>query len=144
MKELIQKFRSCFAPRKMHKVLIIDDSRIDTMLAVKALDGVYHVRTAECGRVGLELAAAENPDIILLDYMMPDLNGPQTCCLLKEDPRTRDIPVIFLTGMDAPRNFVNALEQGAESYIVKPFDGRELREEIAMRIRPCVVNGKER
>lgn len=135
MKCPFECLRSLFVPAKALKVLIIDDSVVDRTIAVKALDQHYHVVSAESGAQGIEKAYAEAPDLIVLDYVMQDMSGPQVCCVLKNDSRTKDIPVIFLTGMDTPESFVNGLEQGAEAYLTKPLKVRDLKEEVRLRIK---------
>ncbi|MBF0331735.1 MAG: response regulator [Candidatus Omnitrophica bacterium] len=122
-------------PKTTLKVLVIDDSLIDRTVVIKALDARYQVISADSGKAGIETAYALAPDLIILDYMMQDMNGPQVCGVLRNDARTKDIPVIFLTSMDAPRSFINGLEQGADAYLTKPVNVRDLKGEVALRIK---------
>ncbi len=142
MKSFFDKINAFFTPEKMRKVLIIDDSPVDRMVVVKVLNKHYNVIEAASGGTGLELAYAQAPDLIVLDYMMEDMNGPQVCYVLRNDPRTKDVPIIFLTSMDAPKAFIDGLEQGADAYLTKPINVRDLKEEVRLRIRQDGFNGK--
>jgi CheY-like chemotaxis protein len=114
-------------------ILVIDDSRLIRQVAQVALARVdtWQVLTVESGHEGLELAAREQPDVVLLDAVMPDLDGPATLRLLRQAVATRDIPVVFLTGKseDDDRRRFEAL--GATAVIAKPFDPQTLPEQVA-------------
>lgn len=114
-------------------ILVIDDSRLIRQIAEVALGRVdtWRVVTAESGHEGLELAAGERPDVVLLDVVMPDLDGPATLQLLRQAAATRDIPVVFLTGKseDDDRRRFEAL--GATAVIAKPFNPQTLPEQVA-------------
>ena len=102
-------------------VLIVDDSRIN----IDVLNGILHVRYdvkfALDGSNALRIATAEpHPDIILLDVMMPEMDGYQVCEKLKQDPSTAEIPVIFVTALDDLQNEVRGFEVGGVDYITKP------------------------
>ena len=118
----------------MKKILIIDD--IDDVLfsLKKALESVnkeYQVTIVNNGRQGLELASKIKPDLILLDIMMPDLNGWQVNKKLKENPLTKKIPVVFLTAKSD--DFSKAMgSQSAKAYIVKPINADELDDTIKL------------
>src|SRR5271156_1976046 len=103
-------------------VLVVDDAPANIQIALAILKEIYQVRVATNGAKALELAASEPvPDLILLDVVMPGMDGFEVCTRLKADPKTQDIPVIFLTGQteieDEPRGF----EAGGVDYIHKPF-----------------------
>ena len=104
-------------------VLVIDDTQDNLTLISEVLRGRYRVKVALNGARGLSLAqAATPPDLILLDIMMPEMDGYEVCRRLKADPRTRDIPVIFLTAMSArARTSSSASTLGAVDYITKPI-----------------------
>ena len=111
-------------------VLAIDDQP-DNLITIKALlrEAIPTARalTALNGPRGLKLAAAEDPDVILLDIVMPEMDGFEVCRKLKSDDRMRDIPVIFLTALRTDRaNRVKAIEVGAEAFLSKPIDVTEL------------------
>lgn len=84
--------------------------------------GGWRVLTAPDGEAGLRVAAAERPDIVVLDVMMPTLNGFQTCRRLKGEDATRHIPVIILTSKDQPTDEFWAREVGADAFMNKPAD----------------------
>jgi two-component system cell cycle sensor histidine kinase/response regulator CckA len=111
-------------------VLAVDDQP-DNLITIKALlhEAFPSSRalTALDGSSGIALAVAEDPDVILLDIVMPDMDGFEVCRRLKSDERTRDIPVIFLTALRTDRaNRVKAVEVGAEAFLSKPIDETEL------------------
>lgn len=128
------------------RILVIDDS-IDThrlvRVQLRALD--LEFARAEDGHSGLALALTAAPDLILLDVNMPDLSGFQVCERLKAEPATKDIPVIFLTGADAPDEKARAFELGAQDYVTKPCNAQELRARVASALRAqALVNELER
>ena len=103
-------------------VLIVDDTPDNLALLRDLLRDAYAVRVANSGEKALQIAAsAAPPDLILLDIMMPGLDGYEVCRRLKGDPRTRDIPVIFLTAKAEPEDERRGLELGAVDYITKPI-----------------------
>ena len=123
------------------RILAIDDNR-DNLVTLKALiqDEFPEaaVSIAQNGREGLELAAAEDPDIILLDIIMPAMDGFEVCTRLKSDQKLRDIPVVFLTAIKGDKESrIKALESGAEAFLAKPIDEIELIAQIRamMKIR---------
>ncbi|MFP5212618.1 MAG: response regulator [Acidobacteriota bacterium] len=116
------------------KILVIDDNR-DNLTVVNAVvsDRLPQARliTALNGPQGLELARAEDPDVILLDIVMPDMDGFEVCRRLKEDRGTEPIPVVFLAALKTDRESrVKAMQVGAEGFISKPFDDVELTAQI--------------
>ncbi|MFH1021115.1 MAG: fused response regulator/phosphatase [Pseudomonadota bacterium] len=113
-------------------VLVIDDEELNRFLVREILtEAGYAVFAAENGWAGREIARQELPDLILLDVMMPEESGYQTCRLLKEDRLTVEIPVIFISALDEPRNRLDGLELGAIDYISKPF----LKDELLARVK---------
>ncbi len=114
-------------------VLVVDDDDDIREIAATALEVValWQVRTAHDGRSGIEAARDARPDVILLDVMMPDMDGPTTFKHLQEDARTADIPVILLTakvGADAREQFQGL---GVRGVITKPFSPLTLASEVA-------------
>ena len=104
------------------RVLIADDHEVNRELLEFVLEDTYTVVSAKDGQEALELALQEPlPDIILLDIMMPNMNGYEVCQQLKENPKTRNIPVIFITAAATQDNETKGLEIGAIDYITKPI-----------------------
>src|ERR1017187_2213534 len=115
-------------------ILAVDDHQ-DNLTALKAVlaDAFPGARmlTALNGPKGIELALAEGPDVILLDIVMPGMDGFEVCRRLKADHRLRDIPVVFLTALETGRESrVKALEMGAEAFLPKPLNEVELTAQI--------------
>jgi len=108
-------------------VLIIDDTPAEVRLLVDLLRGHgFRLLVALDGLEGVRKAQAGRPDVVLLDVRMPDPDGIAVCRLLKSDPRCRDIPVILLTGLDAPEDKLEGFRAGASDYVTKPFFGDEV------------------
>jgi two-component system, OmpR family, phosphate regulon response regulator PhoB len=111
----------------MAKVLVIEDERdLIQVLAYNLKQAGHEALSAERGLDGLRLAKSEQPDLVLLDLMLPDLSGTEVCKVLKEDGATRNIPVVMLTARGEEIDRVVGFELGADDYIVKPFSVREL------------------
>ncbi len=103
-------------------VLVVDDEPINLQVVARALRADYHVKIATSGAKALEVALSDMPpDLILLDIMMPELDGYEVCRRLKSDPRTNNIPVIFITAMGEVGDEERGLGLGAVDYITKPF-----------------------
>ncbi|HCY85116.1 MAG TPA: hypothetical protein DHV36_08285 [Desulfobacteraceae bacterium] len=103
-------------------VLVVDDTEANVDMLVEALGDLYDVMVAMDGEETLEMVEEERPDLILLDIMMPEMDGFEVCERLKADAATRDIPVIFLTGKTDPEDKERGMALGAIDYIIKPFD----------------------
>lgn len=106
---------------KKQSVLVIDDSIITLEILSGLIGDEFDVLVSTSGNEGLLLAQSELPDLILLDVVMPDLDGFDVLSHLKANTRTAEIPVIFLTGLDNEDNEVRGLRMGAVDYITKPF-----------------------
>ena len=117
--------------RSDYKILIVDDV-VSNVLLLKILltNENFQVCTASNGKMCIEMAKSEHPDLILLDVMMPDLNGFDTAVILKKDPDTLDIPIIFLTALNNPNDLVKGFQVGANDFLTKPFN----KEELVMRV----------
>ncbi len=113
--------------RSDYKILIVDDV-VSNVLLLKILltNEKFQVCTANCGSMCIEQAKAEKPDLILLDVMMPDISGFDTAVILKKDPQTADIPIIFLTALNNPSDLVHGFQVGANDFLTKPFNKEEL------------------
>ena len=107
--------------------LVVEDNADLRNYMVEVLHDHYRVHTASDGADGLEKAMQLIPDVIVSDIMMPRLNGMELCTRLKEDERTSHVPLILLTARAAQGNKIEGLQTGADDYLTKPFDARELR-----------------
>jgi CheY-like chemotaxis protein/class 3 adenylate cyclase len=113
---------------KKTKVLIVDDTPENIQVLMGTLKNQYAIVAATSGEKALKMAVADPPpDLILLDIMMPGMDGFEVCGRLKADPETRDIPVIFLSALDDTANKVKGFKAGAVDYISKPFQPEEVR-----------------
>jgi diguanylate cyclase (GGDEF)-like protein len=123
------------APRVRPKVLVVDDDPdLLTLAGIQLGDGFEVVQAAD-GRECLDLALEHIPDVIVLDIMMPGMNGGEVLTALSENPATRDIPVIFLSALTAVEDKVKGLDSGAIDYITKPADGREFNARVSAAAR---------
>ncbi|MBF0428221.1 MAG: response regulator [Magnetococcales bacterium] len=104
------------------KILIVDDTPINLKLLVNALSANYEILVATNGENALRLAETEQPDLILLDIMMPEMDGYEVCRRLKAHPTLQAIPVIFVTAMEAEAAETKGFMLGAVDYVVKPFN----------------------
>ena len=118
------------------RILVVDDEP-DTLLPLtRALEADdYAVAGAVDGADALEKVRAETPDLILLDLMLPKLNGYEVCMKLKDDPLTRHIPIIILSAKGEIKDKVLGIEIGADDYVTKPFDLLELKARIRALLR---------
>jgi len=112
-----------------HRILVVDDDPVIVrLLEVNLrLDG-YEVETASRGEEALERAAATGPDLVILDVMMPGLDGWETCRRLREQPSFGSTPVVFLSARAQDDDRARGLELGSVSYVTKPFDPVKLME----------------
>ncbi|HAR44581.1 MAG TPA: DNA-binding response regulator [Bdellovibrionales bacterium] len=118
-----------------HRILIIEDN-LDTRKFLEAmLSKDFEVITAENGVIGIDYARNRAPDLILLDIMLPILSGYDACSLLKKDEKTKRIPIIFLSAKNSIPDITQGLGVGADDYIPKPFDYKELLARIQTRLR---------
>jgi DNA-binding response OmpR family regulator len=109
------------------KILIVDDERFNLDLLEQLLDELgYRTVSAMDGQAALDVAVAEKPDLILLDVMMPVLDGFAACRILKEREETRLIPVVIMTALDGFEDRIKGIEAGADDFLTKPVNEREL------------------
>ncbi|WP_129011219.1 response regulator [Arcobacter defluvii] len=109
------------------KILIVDDVPKNIQMAMNILKNEGHkMYYAKSGEMALKLVNEHDFDLILLDIMMPDMNGFTVCSKLKSDEKTKNIPVIFLSGKDSTQDIEQAYESGGLDYVVKPFINIEL------------------
>lgn len=118
-------------PADKRKILIVDDEPNVRRLLRTLLKKNFNVIEAEDGGQAIDIASTENPDLILMDIMMPKMDGYTSCYALKQRPTTQSIPIIMLTAIDLKLNLELSKEIGAAGYITKPFNSRELLDNIA-------------
>ena len=119
----------------MARILIVDDSPSQLMGIRRIVEKLGHeALTAEDGAAGVEAARREIPDLILMDVVMPNLNGFQATRAITRDPVTKHIPVVMVTTKDQETDRVWGMRQGAQGYLTKPFSEAELTEAILSTI----------
>jgi twitching motility two-component system response regulator PilH len=115
----------------MARVLIVDDSPTQLAGLRRVVEKLgYQVITAEDGSAGVEVAKREVPDLILMDVVMPNLNGFQATRTIAKDPKTSHIPIILVTTKDQETDRVWGMRQGAKAYVTKPIDEADLMRAI--------------
>ena len=118
------------------RILVVDDLKENTDLLTNFLEPQgYEVIAALSGAEALRLVDQAPPDVVLLDLVMPEMDGYEVCQLLKENPRTRHIPIIVVSGLSEREANVKAIEAGADDFIVKPFDSAVLEARIRSSLR---------
>ena len=119
----------------MARILIVDDSPSQLMGIRRIVEKLGHeALTAEDGAAGVELAKKELPDLILMDVVMPNLNGFQATRSISREPSTKHIPVILVTTKDQDTDRMWGMRQGARAYLTKPFSEEELSEVITANL----------
>jgi DNA-binding response OmpR family regulator len=128
---------------KRHKILVVDDDPYIRELILETLgDGKYDPVVARDGREALQICETDRPDIIVLDVMMPDLDGLEVCLRLRGEALTSHIPIILLTAKGMLEDKIKGMETGADDYMTKPFDPLELEARINMHLRRSVRDGE--
>lgn len=120
--------------RQNPSVLVVDDAPESIDVLRGLLESDYQVHAAINGRLGLELAIRHRPQLILLDVMLPDMDGYEVCAMLKADERTRGIPVVFVTTLSDVRSETRGLELGAVDYVTKPYVGALVRSRVRTHV----------
>lgn len=117
-------------------ILVVEDERdIQEMITYNLRREGYHVREATSGESALASIKSQQPDLVLLDLMLPGLDGLEICRRLKKDPRTEHIPIIMLTARGDETDVVTGLELGADDYITKPFSPKVLAARLRSVLR---------
>jgi sigma-B regulation protein RsbU (phosphoserine phosphatase) len=117
-------------------ILIVDDSRVNRLALSHHLQGEgYSLVEASGGEEALAVLAERDPDLILLDVVMPGMSGFDICQTIRNTPGKRDTPVIFITSLDTPEDKLHGLELGAVDFITKPFDPAEIRARVRNQAR---------
>ena len=115
-------------------VLIVDDENMNMFALTHMLKSEYTIYAAKNGQSAIRIAKKQMPDVILLDILMPEMDGYEVLSLLKSDEETRKIPVIFVTGLINPEDEKKGLEMGAADYITKPFNATDVKMKIQKQI----------
>jgi CheY-like chemotaxis protein len=111
--------------------LLVDDNADVRFLARCLLEGAgFAIAEAESGAMALDLLSQDLPDIILLDVQMPDMDGWETLRAIRDDPATSNLPVVLWTVKGRPEDMVRGWELGCDGYLPKPFDARQLEDEV--------------
>lgn len=111
-------------------ILAEDDPDIQLVARLSLKRAGFTVRVVGNGQEALDAIREQKPDVVLLDWMMPELDGPETCRQLKADPNTSSIPVIFLTAKSQEAEIQRGLSLGASGYVTKPFDALLLGQQV--------------
>ena len=126
-----------------HTILIVEDEPdILSLLQEHFAEEGYKTLTATAGTEAIMQAKAKHPDVILLDVMMPGMSGFDVCNILRDFPELRTTPIIFLTAVDEMPRKIMGLRLGANDYITKPFDLRELSARVEVALRNTVGSSK--
>jgi DNA-binding response OmpR family regulator len=112
---------------RKQKILVVDDEKeLSDLVSRHMVMAGFEVLIANNGEMALDLSREKNPDLIILDIMLPKIDGWQVCEQLRQDPTTKDIPVIILTARSRIEDKLKGFEAGADDYVTKPFSPREL------------------
>ena len=123
-------------------ILVVDDTEANIDILVAALDTEYEVSVAMDGESALEIVNTDPPDLILLDIMMPGMDGYEVCRRIKSEPKTSGIPIIFITSMNEVQNKTMGLELGAVDYITKPFEVMEVKARVKTHLSLMLAKNK--
>lgn len=132
IKKIFSGWRRGPQPRGKH-ILVIDDGELERHFLLSTLTkNGFDVSCADRGEKGIRLAMEIKPDMIIMDYSMPGMNGDEVCRRLKEMPETQKIPVIFLTGSASPKSVIECYDGGADYFLAKPISARMLIQQIEL------------
>ena len=123
-------------------VLVVDDTEANIDILVAALDNEHEVSVAMDGESALETVNTDPPDLILLDIMMPGIDGYEVCRRIKGKPETSGIPIIFITAMSEIENKTKGFELGAVDYIIRPFEVTEVKARVKTHLSLTLANKK--
>lgn len=120
---------------KRRKILVVDDEdHVREMIELRLTRFGFQVLHASTGEEALEMTEREMPALVLLDVMLPGVDGFQVCAQLKENDATRDIPVMMLTAKGEAKDIIRAFDAGAVDYIVKPYDPLILQQKLVQSL----------
>ena len=122
--------------KKKTRILVADDDKnVITIIRDSLPPDSYEILEATNGKEALGVIFSDTPDILILDIMMPDMDGYRVCEELKEHDSTKNLPIIILSAKTSVDDKLKAMDLGIDDYIIKPFDPRELKARIKMRLR---------
>ncbi len=128
---------------KSETILCVDDEPVNLLLLEAVLEsGSYSVLKAKNGREALEVVSSNKVDLVLLDVMMPEMDGFETCKTIKENDDSRGIPVVMITALISKEDRIRGIEAGADDFITKPFDQAEILARIKMLLKMKVLNDR--
>ncbi|MEH6519191.1 MAG: response regulator [Halioglobus sp.] len=122
-------------PNEKSRILIVDDEPGNIKILSNVLAADYALSVATNGKQALEIARVQSPDIVLLDMIMPEMDGIEVCQALKSNDETKDIPVIFVTSMSDTANEERGLDAGAVDYISKPISPPIVKARVRIHIQ---------
>jgi len=126
-------------------ILVVDDEEdIVELVTLNLVREGYDVLSAATGEQAIELARARQPDLAILDLMLPGIDGLEVCRILKNDPRTEQMPVVILTAKTEDSDIVAGLELGADDYVTRPFNSRVLIARVRRVLRKTVAQNLDR
>ena len=124
-------------------ILIVDDDRVNVMLVASALEDTYEILTALNGNEAIRQVVMKHPDLVILDVMMPGLDGFDVCRMIKADKMYADIPVIFMSAVDSAIGENMGTNSGGVDYLPKPVDTGLLKRLVRKYIEPEIPENKE-
>ena len=123
-------------PSKPQNILVVDDEpNVVELLSYHLKNAGYRVETVTEATTSIERARSFQPDLVILDIMMPDLNGIQICRILRSDPEMKNVPIIFLTALGEEPDRVRGFEAGCDDYVSKPFSVKEVVLRVKSNLR---------
>jgi PleD family two-component response regulator len=117
------------------KILVVDDQPVNIQIIHQMLNTDYQIFMATSGTQAISLCQSNPPDLILLDVLMPELDGLETCRLLKQKAELADVPVIFVTGMQSPEEEALCWEAGGDDFVIKPVNALTLKHRIKTQLK---------
>jgi putative two-component system response regulator len=120
------------------KILVVEDDPDNAVILTELLS-MYKTDIAISGQIALEKAEQYSPDLILLDIMMPEMDGFETARLLKDNPLTADIPIIFVTAKTDAKSFIEGFDVGGDDYIMKPYDPHVVLRTVKNRLEEGTI-----
>lgn len=124
-------------------ILVIEDNADTRLFLQNILANEFEVLVTENAHTGINVAKEKRPDLVLLDVVLPTMTGFDACAILKKDPITKHIPIIFLSVKNTVNDIIQGLNLGADDYVTKPFDYRELLARMRARLRERMLWMKE-